>query len=300
MSDREAIRLDHVVIERLAFIKYLKQTAHAQSLAPAPLNCASILTMHDAVEMFLLLACETLNAGEKKPDFMKYFDLIEPKIAPEALKQKESMRRLNAARVALKHHGNLPSNHDIEAFRVRVADFFEDNTPLVFGMSIESISLIEFIQPEESRQGLRSAQTKSDAEDFKGAIDDIAVAFARMIRHTDRRGYDKFFGPDLSSMRGGDIGIPDSQVVKALPNLGPYIDALKHSIEATQEAVKMLSYRIDYRKYSRFKSITPQVCISGEKTKILKPHFPRNPNRDEVRFCMEFVIESALSLFAER
>jgi len=122
--------LDHTVVKRLAFTKYLYQTAVAQSRAPSPLSCASLLTMHDAVELFLQLASEHLNAGSGHPGFMDYWDILNKKLDPNELEQKESMRRLNKARVALKHHGTFPSDLDIEAFRASVTAFFKGFIPL--------------------------------------------------------------------------------------------------------------------------------------------------------------------------
>jgi len=52
------------IIKRLAFIKYLYKLAVDQSRRPEPLCSASILTFHDAVELFLQLASEHLDVGK--------------------------------------------------------------------------------------------------------------------------------------------------------------------------------------------------------------------------------------------
>jgi len=58
--------------------------------------------------------------GKQEPHFMEYWDLnlikqgLQKKEMEGELTQKESMRRLNRARVALKHHGTMPSKLDIE------------------------------------------------------------------------------------------------------------------------------------------------------------------------------------------
>ena len=56
------------------------------------------------------------------------------------------MERLNMARVSFKHHGNMPSSSDIEKFRVNVTDFFEENTPVIFGIEFSKISMTNLIQ----------------------------------------------------------------------------------------------------------------------------------------------------------
>lgn len=150
--------LDHHKMRRLAFVRYLYETAVSQSHAPAPLKCASILTMHDAAELFLQLACEHLNVGAQQPSFMDYWDLLNKKLDSGELAQKESMRRLNKARVALKHSGTLPSDLDVEAFRATATSFLQDNTPLVFGVEFDGVSLAEYVNPESSRTILKEAQ----------------------------------------------------------------------------------------------------------------------------------------------
>jgi hypothetical protein len=45
--------LEESIVRRLAFIKYLYAVAIEQSKRPEPLCSASILTFHDAIELFL-------------------------------------------------------------------------------------------------------------------------------------------------------------------------------------------------------------------------------------------------------
>lgn len=90
------------VLRRLVFIKYLYKLGIEQSLKSEPICCISILTFHDAVELFLQLTSEYLNVGKKIIHFMEYFTLISNKIEGKDLSQKESIRRLNTARVSLK------------------------------------------------------------------------------------------------------------------------------------------------------------------------------------------------------
>ena len=150
--------LHHTATRRLAFIKYIYQTAIAQSHAPSPLSSASLLMMHDAIELFLQLASEHLNVGAKQPGFMDYWDILNKKLAPNEVERKESMRRLNKARVALKHNGIFPSELDIESFRASTTNFFDDNTPIVFNVDLNDISLIEFVPLESSREKLNEAE----------------------------------------------------------------------------------------------------------------------------------------------
>ena len=293
------MKTNHSEIKRLAFIKYLYQVAVSQSHAPAPLNCASILTMHDAVELFLQVASEHLNVGGQQPGFMDYWDLLNKKLAPQELEQKESMRRLNKSRVALKHHGTFPSNLDIESFRASVTNFFEDNTPVIFGFKLADVSLIEFVNPESSRKKLKEAQQDAQNGDMLAALDKIALAFAEMIADYEERkrvgyhGSPFYFGRDLTFHNSFFMGL-DSGSRK----LGDFVDRVKESIETMQSAIKILALGLDYRKYSKFKQLTPSLSRVMSGDWIINRGFnsQQNSSEDDVLFCIDFVIESALAL----
>lgn len=292
------MNIDHTVIKRLAFIKYLYQTAVSQSHAPAPLNCSSLLTMHDAVELFLQVSSEHLNSGGTQPGFMDYWDLLNKKLSPRELEQKESMRRLNKARVALKHHGTFPSNLDIEAFRASVTNFFQDNTPIIFSINLSEVSLIEFVNPESSRQKLMDAQSDIQNNNTLAALDKIALAFAEMIADYENRkrvrynGSPFYFGRDLTFLGRFHMGLNSGD------KLGDFVDRVKESIEAMQDAIKILALGLDYRKYSKYKQLTPDLSrvLSGDWIIHRRFGYDQKPSQEDTMFCIDFVIESALAL----
>ncbi|MDW7670359.1 MAG: hypothetical protein SCK57_03815 [Bacillota bacterium] len=296
--------LDHTVVKRLAFVKYLYQTAVAQSQAPSPLSCASLLTMHDAVELFLQLASEHLNAGSGHPSFMDYWDILSKKMNEKELEQKESMRRLNKARVALKHHGTFPSDLDIESFRASGTAFFKDNTQLIFGCSLDDISLIEFVNPESARNKLEEALGLIKKGDTLTALDLIALAFTEMITDYENRKRGQyqsspfFFGSSMSFLNSFHMGLEGGSFSSSERKLGEFIDKVSESIKAMQDAIKMLALGIDYRKYSRFRMLTPHLTqIMGGEWRVHR-RFKEidKPSEEDARFCLDFSIESALAL----
>jgi hypothetical protein len=257
--------------------------------------------MHDAVEFFLQLASEHLNVGSAQPNFMDYWDLLSKKLGCD-LQQKESMRRLNKARVGLKHHGTFPSQLDIEAFRGNVTSFFGDNTPLVFGVRITDISLVEYVNPESSRNKLKEAEVHLESGDTLSALDKISLAFAEMIRDYETRKRDRFFrspfyfGPDLEFLSSFFIGLRGES--RSERGLSEFVDNVKKSIEAMQEAIKILALGLDYRKYSKFRQLTPRVALVLPGGHVIQRRFGEEdkPPVEEARFCIDFVIESALAL----
>ena len=100
------------------------------------------------------LASEHLNLGKNQVHFMEYFELLKlPN--DQTLSKKESIRRLNNARVALKHDGILAPKFEIDALRANVTDFFESNTKLAFGLDFHSISMLNLVQVSRRKLALR-------------------------------------------------------------------------------------------------------------------------------------------------
>ena len=76
---------------------------------PEPFSSKAVLDLHDAVELFLQLVAEHLGATlSKKGDFLEYWPAINEKLGTD-LPMQPAMKRLNQARVGLKHSGIRPS-----------------------------------------------------------------------------------------------------------------------------------------------------------------------------------------------
>jgi len=297
-------------MQRLAFIKYLYTTAVSQSKAPSPLNCVSLLGMHDSIELFFQLASEHLDAGGKKLKFMDYWDVLNAKLEPRALLHKESCRQLNAARVGLKHNGVFPSGLAITGFRECAQSFLESNTPLVFGIAFEAVSLIEFVTPESSRSKLSEALTDVQEGNTAGALVKIAIAFDEMLADYEerkRRGYRAspfYFGDhsDWAFLSGYSITRRDpfhdqSRGPIDTEGLSRFVDTVQSSIQVMQEVIKILALGLDYRRYSRFRLFAPRVrrVLSGEAVMDVRSDAPA-PSESDAMFCIDFVIESSLAL----
>ena len=67
-----------IAIRRLAFIKYLYEVGVEQSRKAEPFCQISILTLQDAIELFLGLASEFIGVEKLPKDikFMQYWGLI--------------------------------------------------------------------------------------------------------------------------------------------------------------------------------------------------------------------------------
>lgn len=304
-------------VRHLAFIKYLYNLGIQQSEKPEPLSAASLLNFHDAIESFLHLACERLNiVTNYNTEFMRYFELLKSSLGAE-LSQAQSMKRLNKGRTELKHHGILPSKLEIESFKAVTTSFFEDNTPMIFGIPFGTISMTDYVQPEQARENLKIAETLIESGQFAEALDNVALAFHHMLNDYETRKRDRFFrspfffGERLSFLDSSSMGLDGSRLKRydrtsMTPEdwlqldeerkLGEFVDKVKESLEAMQEAIKVLAMGIDYRRYTKFNLFTPDVS----QTMDGKFHTYRRQEQEltkaDVQFCIEFVVETAVKL----
>ena len=293
--------LDKSVVKRLALIKYFYKVAIEQSQRPEPLCSASVLTFHNAIEFFLQLASEYLDVGRGQSSFMEYWEILASKLPEGVPTQKESIRRLNRARVALKHHGTSPSKLDIEAFRASATNFFEENTSPIFDIKFSEISLIELVQCEEIKNNLEESERLLKENKIEESLDKVAISFTQLIGDYESRKRGRFgrspffFGESLTFLSSFHMGIDRSKERK----LADFVDKIKESVEALQVAVKILSLGVDYRRYVKFRLLTPHIdrALAGNYL-ISRGNWGEKgvPSVEDVQFCIDFVIESAVIL----
>lgn len=288
-------------VQRLAFIKYLFNVAVEQSRQPEPLSAASILTFHDSIELFLCLAYEHLGVNiNNKTTFLGHWEMLKPKLSGEGLTQKTAMSRLDASRGNLKHKGLLPHKQDIEELRASAMSFFIDNTPLVFGIDFEKISLVDLVTYEIIRARLQKAEKLKEKGDIEKALIEIAIAFEQLIDEYEasilsNTGYSPFyFGKDMLFGNSLHMGLYNNAGINS--RFPEFIDDLKDSVSGIRYAIKILSLGFDYRRYTRFKLSTPEVLHSenvGYGYRIVRKPNLSSENYD---FCFNFVIERAIHL----
>lgn len=286
-------------VERLAFIKYLYKIGVEQSMKTEPFCWASILMFHDSIELFLELASEYLDAHKQVRDlrFLKYWDVLNPilrKSGKSELTHRVVMDKLNRTRVALKHHGTPPSKSTIENARVNTTDFFEENTPIIFDIEFPKISLIELVGCKATKESLREAQELLKENKIEESLIKISLGFAQLIddyevRKVDTTGRSPFAFSKLWGF---------STFLEGMDDVEGYFDEITEAVESLQERVRILSLGLDYRRYVKFKSLTPVVVKKGKHFKIKEFLNPRSKEvtLENTQFCINFVIESAITL----
>lgn len=279
-----------IIIKRLALIKHLYKMGIEQSKQIESIASFSILSFHDSIEMFLKLLSEHKNIKSEKFNFLDYWSNI------PSLTLMESMRNLNARRVNIKHKGLLPSKADIEISRVNTTDFFEQNTFSHFNIQWSNISLLSLIQYENVRERLEKAQKSLNDNKIEDCIELTAIAFDELINTYEKSKSSYFgnspfyFGKDLTFLSSFHLGIKDDR------KMSQFVDRVKDSLEGIQKAVKILSFGIDYKKYSKFKILTPiiQRTISGDY--VAQVWGRKKWTKENCQYCIDFVLDSSLKL----
>lgn len=285
-----------LIINRLALIKYLYKLGIDQSEQSEPMAAFSILHLHDSVEMFLKLLAEYKNVKSDNFNFLDYWASI------PSLTLKESMRNLNARRVNIKHKGLLPSKTDIEISRASTTEFFEQNTESHFGLKFIEISLLDLIHNESVKSYLEKSIKASEIGKFDECIENVSIAFEELIytyeesKTSWRSSSPFYFGKDFTFLGSFSVGIGAELGGNVGRKIDEFIDNVKDSLEEIKKAIKILSFGIDYKKYSKFKLLTPIVrrTVGGEYRVELWGE--KKWNHNNCQFCIDFVLESCLKL----
>lgn len=284
-------------LQRLSFIRYLYGVAIEQSMQPEPFAAASVLTFHDSVELFLQLAAESKGIKTTELNFMQYWDMLKPHIQNSELSQKEAMRRLNKVRVDLKHIGILPSILVIESLRANTTSFFEENTPILFGIEFRNISMTYLIQDSTVKSLLDEALSFLEQGARAKAIDNIALAFAELMLAYRTSKFAQYHRSLINFGRFLPRLFPtppntDSKIID-------YLEKVAESVEELREALVIVSLGLDYQQYSKFKRLTPYVVLysGSEHYTVLSPtNEDAVPSLENCQFCFDFVVASAIRI----
>lgn len=292
--------MDIVYIKRLAFIKYLYKTGEEQSKRPEPLSSSSLLSFHDSIELFLQLSYEFLNGNKKVNDLMEYFEAI--KLCDKELSYKEPIRKLNKARVNLKHFGNFPSQLDVEYFKELTGNFLKENCLKIFNENFEDISLINMIPSTEVQKLLNNAIENLGLNKYE-SLKNISISFAKVLTEYEKKLFYKYgsfnnvFSKNFHSYQhfytGNEVSIGE----------------LQNKINLITDALLIFSLGIDYNKYIKFTVISfyvyqtrgggchvePREAIESKLGRTIEELY----SEDDIKFCLDFVIESSLLIYSK-
>lgn len=306
--------IEPTILQRLAFIKNLYELGVRQAKLPRPLSAMSVLTLHDAIEMFLHLTCVHLEIrnAQANTSFDQYWAKIRDGSDPSIdLGHEFEMKKLNRTRVNLKHHGEFPTEDMIARYTTLASEFLEESTPLVFGgILLAEVSMIEYVFSEKAKIHLRRADAHLAKGNTRDAAIEVAISFEALIsdylEHITGKahGHPFYFGHDVqtsryvssSRLRSGTGDLVGEQL--ALDDLGELVGSVSESLGRIQDALRILALGLDYRKYARFRQLTvvqPRKMSNGEFHVDIGP-VRLELNGKEMQFCIDYVIECSLIL----
>lgn len=284
-----------LILKRLSLIKYLYRIGVQQSEQHEPVCSFSILSFHDSIEMFVKLLAEKMNIKSKDFNFMEYWSKI------QTLTLNESMRTLNDRRVNIKHKGLLPSKSDIEISRVNTLDFFIQNTFKHFNVEFNDISLFNLIKYETVRLELEEAQKSLENNQPETSIEKVAISFYELLKvfEKSKSKYSSSpfdFGKKISNINNYEFsssGVKDEIFGKKVFD---FAKEVSNTLGDIQSAIKIISFGLDYKKYIKFKILTPTIIgtMGGKHHSHNKPN--KKLTKENCQFCINFVLESALNM----
>ncbi|MEU7851343.1 hypothetical protein AB0B69_28465 [Micromonospora parva] len=301
-------------VETLAHIRLL----HAQGVElagqPEPLSAPAVLSFHDGVEMFYVLACEHLGIQiSPKADFNEYWRKIAERVP--SLVQRRGMERLNRIRVDYKHHVQIPGARNVNQARVDVDEFFLGNTPLIFGVDYSSVSMADVVPQADTRKRLNGAIAADRDGKRTEAMGLLLLAFHELFDPHQRPASRVFGqqGPIRPFELGGKVDWPLSpgdlervlsdlsdqsrrSPVRGGERLASQINQVTKVATATQTAVRMIALGIDFYRFARFEALTPIYIPTFGNPDGWRAPDNYAPNDEELQYCLQFVVDVALRL----
>jgi hypothetical protein len=287
-------------IKRLAFIRFLYSQGLEQAARPQSLAATALLSFHDAVEMFLLLAAEHRGVNlDRNTTFDGYWTQVAAQAGVQ-LPSRNAMRRMNNSRVNFKHHGSIPSATDLDQFRGDVTTFFTDATRAVFDGDFTSIDMTDLVTQREALSRVRDAETHAGRSDYTEApallpeaLDELTDDYAARKRVSGSTTAFSFGPRDFSIQSTNSAISRDPNVGSELSNL---LLRMTEVIGDMQHALGVLAVGLDYRRYARFDMLVPHVVRYWNGERSVQPMPGLLVGDEEYQFCKLFVIEAAIHL----
>ncbi len=280
-----------LVSRRLSLIKFLFIQGTELSKRSGLVAGFSILSFHDAVEMFLKLVAEKKNIKSQQK-FTQYFEKI-----PELTLQ-EPMSTLNKMRVNLKHHGIMPDKEGVSECRMICKEFFEENCPGFFNVEFGKISLLDLLKFKKAKEYLEQSQNQLNEGNFRDSIKYSAFAFDELIEEykSNKMGFyrnDPFKVADSLSSPLGHPRLSDKPLSKEFQEFTRDINT---RFEAIDKMLQINALGLDYKQYIKFDILTPRRYRTANDSFVASENEQVNSTFENAEFCFNYVIESGITI----
>ena len=152
------------------------------------------------------------------------------------------------------------------------------------------------------REHLEKSQDFLDKGNFEDSIKNSSIAFKELISTYEKsksswfHNSPFFFGKSLSFLSSYNIGLGRDLGGTQGRKIDEFIDNVKDSLEDIQKAVKILSLGIDYKKYSKFKLLTPNIRKTIDGEYVLEIWRKKKWTKNNCQFCIDFVFDCSQKL----
>jgi hypothetical protein len=167
------------LLRRIGLIRYVYKIGEQQAAGPAPYSAVAILTFYDAIEWFLITACDHFDVKVKKgAGVYDYFDGIE---RDRKILGKSIIDKVSSLRNELKHRLTIPSDFSVKEVWFATKTFLEENCLKLFGRHFDEVSMADLITSERVSAHLREACSLMGNNEFGPAMDHICEAFNSLV-----------------------------------------------------------------------------------------------------------------------
>lgn len=284
---------------RVPFIKHILSSALDHAGLPEPFCSHAVLGFHDAVELFLQLVSEHVGATvSKKAGLLEYWPALEKQLG-RAFPKQHAMRRLNQARVGLKHSGIRPSRDEVRELSQQTMAFLEEASREALGVAFNELSSVRLVGYEPTASRLRRAEHLGGAGRFAEAAEMCALAFGELMHRFRSNGdnewsYSPF--PRLSEAtwyNGWPMGL---RWAKQNRELSDHLEKLSAAFAEIEPVLTMLALGIEYRQFAKFRGTTPRIEAIGDGAYAVVGDMRRQPTNADIVFAIDFTIAAALRL----
>lgn len=250
----------------------------------------AVSLFQDSAEIFIWYLLKHLDAklpGDKTP-FTAYFDLVasaEKNAAHTPLPLKAKIIELNNARVGFKHYGNLPDVSAAKKFKAYTEEFLVLSCSVFFAIDFYSLSLADLVPYPNIRSRLTSAEQKYRDNDYKGSIEDTAVAKAMLLELLANY----FPKPDRNLVHGDDIlrKLPGLHGVRLFSYLSDYLSKTNELNVISMLGIKISDYFVIQRLF-------PAALHMASGDWHFQYHARTEPNIENTRKAINMITSAAI------
>ncbi len=289
--------VDQAVLERLGFVRFLYDDSVGRASAPEPTRSAALLTLHDSLELFLGAAWTAQNITQAGREFLQLFDALAAAIS--GIEGRGLLERLNKARVGLKHYGNQPSARQVAMFVAEAGAFFATNTPLIFGIPFEEVSIAHLVVNEKVRAALSRAEQEMSAGDGDKAVFFVSTAWNELMWAFEKarlHHYPLFNDPLGESY---SLAEPFKTSGGRGDQLSDHLASLDTRIRWLARAVMVMALNLDFESYRRFERVASWPHRDDEGNIVtVSGRGEQNLSIEEAREHFNLVLDAAIRIQA--